>query len=47
MRHNLNRKSYGCHELLFTLDREGIIQNIGKFRIEGSENFSVSSIFNT
>ncbi|RNA22577.1 GTPase-activating Rap Ran-GAP domain 3 [Brachionus plicatilis] len=37
-RTNFSRKNYGSMELLFTLDREGIIQNIGKFRIENGDS---------
>ncbi|CAF0797770.1 unnamed protein product [Brachionus calyciflorus] len=46
-RTNFSRKNYGSMELLFTLDREGIIQNIGKFRIENGESREFLNTSNT
>jgi hypothetical protein len=36
-RTNFSRRNYGLSELCVTLDREGIIQNIGKFRVENGD----------
>jgi len=43
-RTSFNRHEYGSLKLLFSLDREGIIQNIGKFRIENGDNPEVKLI---